>query len=320
MSDLKQRSSPFLERPSLFLIKKLTILLYFVELDTVSGKIEYFMKPVLEQIRLGTAQSILAFRYADQSFDAPWHFHPQHELTFIEESTGTKFIGDYVGPYQVGELVLLRSNLPHCWKNQLEEEGKAKSVVIQWDKGIFAKVPELAALLRLLRTAARGLLFAADDVQELIPRVQGLPDLKGYQLYVQLLSILLELSECRYTTLSENRFIDDLPTEYSDRMSKVHDFVEVNYQRKIYLKELAQLVSMSEQSFSRFFSKMMGRPFFSFLNEYRINIAGRMLVDTDWSVAQIGFACGYESLPFFHKQFNKFKGESPSKFRKRHRG
>lgn len=278
------------------------------------------MKPVLEQIHLGTSQSILAFRYADKSFDAPWHFHPQHELTLIEESTGTKFIGDYVGPYQVGELVLLRSNLPHCWKNQVEDGRLARSVVIQWEKGIFANVPELAPLLILLRNAARGLLFASADVKELIPQVQELPQQKGQVLYVQLLSLLLHLSDCNYQTLSENRFIDDLPAEYSDRMSKVHDFVELNYQRKIYLKELAELVSMSEQSFSRFFSKMMGRPFFSFLNEYRINIAGRMLVDTDWSVAQIGFACGYESLPFFHKQFNKFKRESPSKFRKRHRG
>lgn len=278
------------------------------------------MKPVLEQVRLGAAQSILAFRYSDESFDAPWHFHPQHELTFIEESTGTKFIGDYVGPYQAGELVLLRSNLPHCWKNQLEEGRQARSVVIQWEKGIFVKVPELTPLLSLLRAASRGLLFAAEDVATLISSVQQLPELKGHQLYLQLLSVLLQLSDCNYQTLSENRFMDDLPTEYSDRMSKVHDFVEVNYQRKIYLKELAQLVSMSEQSFSRFFSKMMGRPFFSFLNEYRINIAGRMLVDTDWPVAQIGFACGYESLPFFHKQFNKFKGESPSRFRKRHRG
>lgn len=276
------------------------------------------MKPVLEQIHLGTSQSILAFRYADKSFDAPWHFHPQHELTFIEESTGTKFIGDYVGPYQAGELVLLRSNLPHCWKNQLEEGCSARSVVIQWEKGIFADIPELASLLVMLRTASRGLLFNPADVQELIPQVQDLPKQEGHQLYVQLLSLLLQLSGCTYQTLSENRFINDLPAEYSDRMSKVHDFVEANYQRKIYLKELAQLVSMSEQSFSRFFSKMMGRPFFYFLNEYRINIAGRMLVDTGWSVAQIGFACGYESLPFFHKQFNKFKGESPSKFRKRH--
>ena len=276
------------------------------------------MKPVLEQVRLGTSQSILAFRYEDMAFDTPWHFHPQHELTLIEESTGTKFIGDYVGPYEAGELTLLRSNLPHCWKNQVEEGRQARSVVVQWGKGIFASVPELAPVLSLLRTAARGLLFARPEVDHIVPLVSALPDLNGHRLYLELLSILLQLGECSFTTLSENRFIDDLPSGYSDRMSKVHDFVAAHFHRKIYLKELAALVNMSEQSFSRFFSKMMGRPFFSFLNEYRINIAGRMLIDTDWSVAQIGFACGYESLPFFHKQFNKFKGQSPLNFRRLH--
>ncbi|MEL6846328.1 MAG: AraC family transcriptional regulator, partial [Bacteroidota bacterium] len=91
------------------------------------------------------------------------------------------------------------------------------------------------------------------------------------------------------------------------------------YARKIYLKEVADLIGMSEQSFSRFFSRMMGRPFFSYLNEFRINAAGRLLLDTDWSVAQVGFSCGYESLPFFHKQFHKFLGTTPARYRKRYK-
>lgn len=52
------------------------------------------MKPVLENVRLRAMESILAFHYDNKDFDAPWHFHPQHELTYIEESRGTKFIGD----------------------------------------------------------------------------------------------------------------------------------------------------------------------------------------------------------------------------------
>jgi len=75
---------------------------------------------------------------------------------------------------------------------------------------------------------------------------------------------------------------------------------------------------MSEQAFSRFFTKMMGRSFITFLNEYRINIAARLLLDTDDSVSQIGYACGYESLPFFHKQFIKFRGSSPLAYRKKY--
>ncbi|MEN0049452.1 MAG: AraC family transcriptional regulator, partial [Bacteroidota bacterium] len=128
--------------------------------------------------------------------------------------------------------------------------------------------------------------------------------------------LLLQLSDCPYQTLSEASFKDDLPDEYNSRMSRIHDFVETAFPRKIYLKEVADLVNMTEQSFARFFKKMMGRSFFTFLNEYRVNIASRMLIDTDWSVAEIGFKCGYESLPFFHKQFNKFKETSPSRYRK----
>jgi AraC-like DNA-binding protein len=101
-------------------------------------------------------------------------------------------------------------------------------------------------------------------------------------------------------------------------MSTVHDFISKNYIHKVHLKEVAYLVNMSEQSFSRFFSKMMGRPFFTFLNEYRINIAVRMLLDGDNSVSEIAYSCGYESLPFFHKQFNKYRGGTPLVFRKNH--
>lgn len=276
------------------------------------------MKPVLEQIGLEGGQSILAFNYSSQSFDTPWHFHPQHELTYIDGSVGTKFIGDYVGPYEAGELVLIRSNLPHCWKNHLQEGVHAESTVIQWNKGIFTKIPELGPVFTMIRAAARGLIFDKRATELVIPWVKRLPDLSGSELYVALLDVMVKLSNCSYKPLSEARFEDDLPAEFSSRMAKIHEFVGARYAQKIYLRELAELVSMSEQSFSRFFSKMMGRPFFTFLNEYRINMAARMLVDTDWPVAQIAYACGYDSLPFFFKQFQKFKNTSPLKYRERY--
>lgn len=278
------------------------------------------MKAILEQIELEAQQSILAFRHAQPNFETPWHFHPQHELTYIEASVGTKFIGDFVGAYEPGELVLLRSNLPHCWKNQTQQASRAISTVVQWNKGIFAKVPELLPVFEMLKAASKGIIFRREEAKPIVRKLIGFPDLSGQALYLNLLDVLMALSACSYSTLSEASFVDDLPRGYESRMANIHEFVAANYGRKIYLKEVAQLVNLSEQSFSRFFSKMMGRPFFTFLNEYRINVAGRMLLDTDWSVSQIGFACGYESLPFFHKQFNKFMLESPSRYRKKHAG
>lgn len=275
------------------------------------------MKPILEPILLSKEKTIQGFRYVADNFETPWHFHPQHELTYIEESVGTKLVGDFVGPYEPGELVLLSSNLPHCWKNVPHKNVLSKSVVIQWNKEVLPRIPELKVVFELLRKADKGLIFDKSQSGPLLPLIQKLPDAKEHELYIQLLNILTLLSNCSYKTLSESRFRDNLTSEHGSRMSSIHDFISKNFSRKIYLKEVADLVNMSEQSISRFFTKMMGRPFFTFLNEYRINMAVRMLLDSDDSVGEIGYACGYESLPFFHKQFNKFMGTSPLGYRKK---
>ncbi|MFD0796109.1 AraC family transcriptional regulator [Maribacter chungangensis] len=276
------------------------------------------MKPIFEQIVFEETASIFAFEHNEPHFEIPWHFHPQHELTFIKNSKGTKFIGDYVGPYQPGELVLLRSNLPHCWKNFAEKDVPAVSLVIQWNKGIYAKAPELKAVFQLLKSASRGILFDKEQTKPLLPQLERLIHLRNQDLYVQLLQLLVALSQCNFTYLSDTSFTDNLPQEYGTRMTKINDFVAVEYGRKIYLKELADLVNMSEQSFSRFFSKMMGRPFFYYLNEYRINMAARKLIDTGDSISEIGFSCGYESLPFFFKKFNELHGTTPKRYRKKY--
>lgn len=278
------------------------------------------MKPILEPIHVDRQKTITGFRYSKPNFETPWHFHPQHELTYIEESVGTRFVGDHVGPYGPGELVLLRSNLPHCWKNNFREGQYSSSIVIQWNRGIFAKIPELEPVLGMLRTASKGLIFDKKEAEPLLGHIRKLPGLRGQDLYLGLLEVLAKLATCEYQTLSESSFMDDMPTKYGSRMASLHSFVEANFDRKIYLAEVAELVSMSEQSFSRFFSKMMGRPFMAFLNEYRINMSLRMLLDTELSVSQIGLDCGYESLPFFYRQFKKFNGCSPLVYRKKHTG
>ncbi|MEM6633280.1 MAG: AraC family transcriptional regulator, partial [Bacteroidota bacterium] len=231
------------------------------------------MKPILEQIPLGKHKTISAFTYEKKNFETPWHFHPQNELTYIEESVGTKFIGDYVGAYAPGELVLLRSYLPHCWKNHSHSDKLSRSTVIQWNPDIIIELPELQSVSNMLNKASRGLIFSSEDTETLAPEILKLPYFHEAELYIELLRVLAKLASCPYATLSELSFQGDLPLEFNTRMTKVHDFVEKQFHRKIYLKELAALVNLSEQSFSRFFRKMMGRPFFTFLNEYRINMA-----------------------------------------------
>lgn len=275
------------------------------------------MRAIFENLPVGAQQSINAFRYAAKSFTTPWHFHPQHELTLIEESSGTKFIGDHVGAYAPGELVLLRGNLPHCWKNQ-PSTGLSRSTVIQWNPETFARAPELDTVFQLTQAAARGIIFDSRDTAAILPEMQNLPDLAPAEKYIHLLSILQQLATCRYNYLSAAAFQETLPSADGNRMQRIHRYVEQNFQRKVQLAEIAQQVHLSEQAFNRFFRKMMGRPFFLFLNEYRINRVSQLLVETDWPVGRIAHACGFASLPFFHRQFRRFMSATPLQYRKQH--
>lgn len=220
--------------------------------------------------------------------------------------------------YQPGELVLLGSNLPHCWKNQPLEGTLAKSTVIQWNERVFPNLPELAAVQRLLRSAERGLLFKSQDTRPLLPQILILPDLRDAELYLDLLSLLSLLAALPLKTLSSTAFKNSPPDEDGRRLALVHELIDRRYAEKLTLAELAGSTNLTEQGFSRFFSKLMGRPFFSYLNEYRTKVASRLLLETDRSVAEIAYDCGYDSLPFFYRQFKKYQLSSPTQFRKSH--
>lgn len=276
------------------------------------------MKPQLEAIPFSENSNILAYKYVDSHFDAPWHVHPQCELTYIVKSKGTKFIGDYVSNYEPGELVLLNSNLPHCWKNESSSDAESVSIVIQWNKEIFTSISELDALHHMMQQASRGILFNEVATASILSNLKSLPNLRSSEQYLVLLSILLELSKADFTTLSNAKFTKELPWEHNNRMAIIHDFVSANYHTAITLQQVAAMVNLSQQAFSRFFKKMMGRSFFVYLNEYRINLAAKMLIDTDMTVADIAYKSGFETLPFFFKKFKLQYDNTPNLYRKQH--
>ncbi|MEH0152637.1 AraC family transcriptional regulator [Limibacter armeniacum] len=274
------------------------------------------MKAVLEKIHVPEKQSLIAYHYEKPSFETPWHFHPEHELTYIKKSSGIRYVGNSMAAFEEGDLVLIASQLPHCWKNDEHYQSTSKALVIQWHTQLFHDIPELQAIHRLLKLAQRGISFSAvsaalvDKMEEVIEA----PPLNKYLLLHEILDELANRTD--YQLLAGDSYVYDHSPETSNRIMKVQQFVQQHYKQKIMLTDIAHELHMSEQSFSRFFSKVMQRSFFIYLNEYRINIASRMLLETDRQVAEIGFECGYESLPFFYKQFKKFKHCSPLVFRK----
>ncbi|RED93002.1 AraC-like DNA-binding protein [Marinoscillum furvescens DSM 4134] len=212
---------------------------------------------------------------------------------------------------------MLGANLPHCWKNLQGYHAGASSIVIQWRGDIFPDIPAFAGIQKLQQQAQRGLYLAPKHrtaVSEQMKAVVSSENLTQYLRFVELLDFIAE--QVTYTPIAGASYTYDFSSRTTSRIEQVQTYVKEHFARKIKLSEVADHLNMSEQSFSRFFSKAMQRPFFVFLNEYRVNMASRLILETDFQMAQIAYQCGYESLPFFYKQFKKFKGYSPLEFRK----
>src|SRR5690606_10165102 len=106
------------------------------------------------------------------------------------------------------------------------------------------------------------------------------------------------------------------PTNHSsDRINTIYKYISMHYRGKITLDDIADQVCMSPKYFSRFFSKVMQKPFSEFLNEYRISKACKLLINKDNQISDICYDSGFEIILFFYRQFKKFKGCQPKVYR-----
>ncbi|MEM9338971.1 MAG: AraC family transcriptional regulator [Bacteroidota bacterium] len=275
------------------------------------------MKPILEKVDVSDQEGIHAFMYDRPSFEQPWHFHPEYELTLIIESSGIRYVGNNISNYSKGDLVLLGSNLPHCWKNDDDSSSQCRSLVIQWKKEMISDLPIFEEIRTLLKNSQRGLFIQSDKKEQItsfMSEVIQNRHINRYLNFVTLLDFLIQ--NATFSPIAGHSYSYDLSNVTTLRLEQVQAFVEKNFKEKIKLIDVANQLNMSEQSFSRFFSKTMNKPFFEFLNEYRVNIASRLIFETDLQMSEIAYKCGYESLPFFYKKFKQFKGYTPLEFRK----
>ena len=136
---------------------------------------------------------------------------------------------------------------------------------------------------------------------------------------IRLFNLLYRLSLVKDAReLSSSSFIDAEESIEDDRIRQVKNYVAIHYMHDIHLQELADMVCMSAESFSRFFRNRTGRTPNRYIIDYRLGIAARLLLQTKLAVSEIGFSCGFNTLSHFNRLFRESKGCTPSEFRERY--
>jgi AraC-like DNA-binding protein len=275
------------------------------------------MKAVLEDIKLqqGTS-SFYAYQFQVPFFEFKWHYHPEYELTYIVKGNGYRIVGNTYENYTEGDLVLLGPNLPHTWTGKAVESEPFEAIVIQFSKEFitaFLGFDESYSIKNLLENSARGIAFEATQV--LVQVIKTLIEKEGMDRILQLISALNQLAQSNYTLITPNTFHTIASKKSELRINEVCLFIQNNFNSNITLKQVASQIYLTESNFCKFFKKATGKTFSDYLNEIRINEASRLLLQTDKTISQISFECGFETLSYFNRVFLKKKNQTPSGFR-----
>ncbi len=82
------------------------------------------------------------------------------------------------------------------------------------------------------------------------------------------------------------------------------------------VKDTAAALTVNANYLSTLFKQQMGMPFIDFVNRERAKQAAALLKHTNLQIQQIASTVGYNNTSYFAKQFLRFYGMSPSRYRR----
>jgi AraC-like DNA-binding protein len=256
-------------------------------------------------------------------FGAKWHYHPEYELHLTRATSGVMMVGDHIGKFEPGCLVLTGPNVPHNWVSDIEP-GKLvrnRDMLIQfsseWADRTTSLCPEFGAMRPLYDDAIYGVEFLGATAlagQRLLAQIGQAHGAERVAIFLQLMITLARnpADRRKLSRLAPASTDVDLPPELDVAMR----YVLEHYGEDIDLASVSRLCGLEPQAFSRFFKRQTGHTFARYVILARVYAACSLLTQTYRPVTDICFAVGFNNIANFNRQFFKICGRTPSDYRR----
>ncbi|MGN6551686.1 MAG: helix-turn-helix domain-containing protein [Pararhizobium sp.] len=281
------------------------------------------MEPDLEVVQIRQGESFKIWDHGYPYHTVRWHFHPEYEIHLVTETSGRYFVGDFIGEFEPGNMVMTGPNLPHNWVSKVEDgrEIKRRCVVLQFAERFIddtiGVLPELAPFEMVLAESRHGVLFPRETVRTAGPILIELLEAQGARriaLFMALIDTLSRSSGRRL--LASSSYLPDPSGYMSVSTNKALAYIRAHLTEPFTEADLAEIAGMTPSAFSRSFRRHTGFPLVQYVNRLRINLACQLLMsDVTTPITEICFEVGFNNLSNFNRQFLAQKGMPPSRFR-----
>lgn len=278
-----------------------------------------------EQVRSEYATSFLYYHSRIPCHSEwPLHFHPELEISYIAKGSGYRIMGDFHEQFKEGEVILIPSNIPHCWiysSESCQPDGDKESFFIQFSPDVLSRgmvfFKELKIAVQRLLVIQQGIKIggkSAEEIKNLLVGMQRQDVLNRLFAFMRIIQIIGE-SEALYPIGIKSKICYGI-TSNMERTQIIFKYIMEHYREKIELSTIAGLVNMSDTAFCRYFKNETGKTFIAYINEYRIEIACSLLKECmDKDISEVAWLCGFTDIPYFNRYFKKMKGVTPKEWR-----
>jgi AraC-like DNA-binding protein len=264
----------------------------------------------------------IAVREKD-SFTFPIHCHKEYELTFCEKARGARrVVGDSAEVIEDTDLVLITGyELEHAWEQHECKSKKIKEITIQFTSETIPtsllEKNQFLSIKTLIERAQKGLCFSLETIKNIRPLLIELSKEKdGFYATLKLWEILYKLSLSENArTLASQSFSNAIIHTDSRRVKLIQNYINNHFQEDIRLEQLSKLADMNTTAFSRFFKQRTGKSLSDYIISIRLGHAARLLLETNQSISEISYFCGFNNLSNFNRLFKKNRNCTPKEFR-----
>jgi AraC-like DNA-binding protein len=251
------------------------------------------------------------------------HFHDSYEIYFLLEGERYYFIDKEIYHVPPGSLVLVNREQIH--KTSMAENAYHSRILLQLDPKIFNPylvnlgLPDPDELFSsrygVIRLEDKDKIRVEALYQEVLKELQNKKD--RYDIQVKLIVAELIVLICRYSR--GDNILKDLEEKQTGKHNKVREVAEYLWDCCETDESLVQIASrfyISKSYLSRIFKEITGFTINEYINIARIKKAKHLLHHSEYTITEISFKIGYESITYFERVFKKFVGISPNQYRK----
>lgn len=274
-----------------------------------------------EQITLPGGMSYLIRRDNYPNPICIWNYHPEWEIHYIPDAHGFAYVGDYIGPFSPGHLVVTGTNVPHNWVTPGTPRLDGRDLVLQFDAEALISIrgtcPEFDVLHRLQSLAQRGIEVLgpqADSIGRMMIALQESGGKGGLGLFLEILNAIDKAPNKRL--LASEGFIATYNQISDKRLRRIDRAIQIlQSDPSTQMHDVAAQVGLEVSAFSRAFRRLTGMNFSLYSRSLRVWRARTLLSETAMPITDICFEAGFSNLSNFNRYFRLETGLTPRAYR-----